>query len=214
MTATPTIETRTRTEMSRCAKSLFARGYAFGTAGNVSVRLGDFMLVSPTNSSFETLEPESFVLVGLDGIPLGDLQPSKEAPFHLACLRARPQAGAVLHLHSTYAVALSCLRDLDENDAMRAITPYYAMRIGRLPVVPYLPPGDSRLAPAVEEAARGARAILLRNHGPIVIGKNLADAVSMAEELEEHAKLVFLLGNRAAALAPEEVEELKRRFPS
>jgi len=201
-----------RERMVAVARSLFARGYSFGTAGNISARLGGEVLITPTGSSFETVRPEEIARLDGDGTPVGPNKPSKEFYFHLAVYRARADAGAVVHLHSTYAVAVSCLRNLDTRDALPVLTPYYAMRVGRLPVIEYYPPGDPGLGPAVEQAAREARAMLLRNHGPIAIGRDLADAAALAEELEEQAKLYFLLGERAEPLKAAQIEELKKRF--
>jgi ribulose-5-phosphate 4-epimerase/fuculose-1-phosphate aldolase len=176
------------------------------------VRCGDVVLITPTGSSFETVAPESIAKVDFQGNVLGSQKPSKEAHFHLAIYRAKPSAGAVVHLHSTYAVAVSCLRRLNMRNALPVLTPYYAMRVGHLPVVKYYPPGDARLAPAVEAKARTARAILLQNHGPITTGKDLQEAAALAEELEEQAKLYLLLGARGKPLTSMQIRELKKRF--
>jgi len=118
----------------------------------------------------------------------------------------------VVHLHSTYGTALACLRDLDTEDALPVLTPYYAMRVPKLPVAPYFPPGDPRLGGEVEERARGTPALLLRNHGTITVGNTLAEAVALAEEVEEAARLFFLVGNRGQTLSPAQVSELRRKF--
>lgn len=198
--------------MAARARSLFDRGYSFGTAGNLSVRRGDRVYVSPTNSSFESLSADTMSHIDLAGNHLAGNKPSKEAHFHLAAYRARPEANAVVHLHSAYATAVACLKDLDMDDALPIFTPYYAMRIPCLPVVPYYPPGDAMLAPEVERAAARSMALLLRNHGPITLGKTLAEAAALAEELEEQSRLYFLLGDRGERLTAEQVAELRRRF--
>jgi ribulose-5-phosphate 4-epimerase/fuculose-1-phosphate aldolase len=205
-------ETQLRRQMVRVGRSLFARGYSFGTSGNLSARGDGFILVTPTGCSLESLEAGGIAKVGLDGAAAGGPQPSKEAHVHLAIYRARPDAGAVVHLHSTYAVAVSCLKTLNVEDAMPVLTPYYAMRAGRLPVAPYLPPGDPRLASEVEKRAGAARAVLLRNHGPVVWGKDLPAAAALAEELEEQARLFLLLGDRGRRLTRREIAELRSRF--
>lgn len=199
-------------ELVAIAKSLYDRGYTFGTAGNISVRAGGRVFVTPTNSSFSDLRPDGLAEVDLAGNAIGQAKPSKEVPFHLAVYRARPEAAAVVHLHSCYATAVSCLRDLDTSDAMPVFTPYYAMRIPCLPVVPYFPPGDPRLGPEVEREAARSPALLLRNHGSITIGKSLFEAAALAEEIEEQAKLYMLLGERGRPLAADEIAELRRRF--
>ena len=183
-------ETEAARELARTAQSLFRRGYSFGTAGNVSVRIGSRVLVSPTNSSFEDLTEDSLAIVDLAGQRLNELIPSKETHFHLALYQERIDAQAVVHLHSTYATAVSCL-PVDGGDAALPIfTPYFAMRIPCLPVVPYLRPGHPDLADAVRAAARLSPAMLLKNHGPITAGKTLREASALAEELEEQAKLL------------------------
>jgi ribulose-5-phosphate 4-epimerase/fuculose-1-phosphate aldolase len=194
------------------ARSLFARGYSFGSSGNLSVKGDGYVLGTPTGSSFETVLPSQLAKLSMDGAIFGKAKPSKEVHFHLAIYRARPDAGAVVHLHSTYAVAVSCLKGLNMDDAMPVLTPYYAMRVGRLPVVPYLPPGDPQLASEVEIRARTAKAILLQNHGPITSESDLPKAAALAEELEEQARLFFILGDRGRRLTKKQIAELKSRF--
>ena len=201
-----------RGELVAIARSLYQRGFTFGTAGNLSVRIGETVVISPTNSSFGDLAEDALAEVGLDGAVLAGPQPGKEVPFHLAAYRARPDARAVVHLHSCYATAVSCLEDLDLTDAMPVYTPYYAMRLPCLPVVNYHPPGDPALGPAVEAAAAKSPALLLRNHGSITMGRSLKEAGGLAEEIEEQAKLYFLLGSRGRTLTAEQVAELRRRF--
>ena len=199
-------------ELVRVARSLFNRGYSFGTAGNVSVRVGDLVYATPTGSSFEIVRAEEIAVGRMDGTVTGKIKPTKELPFHLAAYRARPDARAVVHLHSTYATAVACLRNLDTQNALPPLTAYFAMRVPALPVVPYLPPGDEGLALEVERLARDTPAMLMRNHGSIAIGRTLAEASALAEEIEETSRLYLLLGDRAQPLTPEQVTELRRRF--
>lgn len=195
--------------LAEAARSLFRRGYSFGTAGNVSMRAGERVLVSPTNSSFEDLTEDSMAVVDLAGNSLNGLQPSKETHFHLALYEVRPDAMAVIHLHSTYATAVSCLPTDNAEDALPVFTPYFAMRMPCLPVVPYLRPGHPGLADAVRKAARLSPAMLLKNHGPITAGKTLREATALAEELEEQSKLYFLLRGIGEVLTPEQIAELR-----
>jgi ribulose-5-phosphate 4-epimerase/fuculose-1-phosphate aldolase len=201
-----------REELIRVARSLFARGYSFGTAGNLSARCGETVLVTPTGSSMESVRAEELAQMSLDGQIIGAVRPSKEAHFHLAIYRRRADVGAVVHLHSTYAVAVSCLKDLHRYDALPVFTPYFAMRIRRLPVVRYLPPGDPELAAEVGAVAAETNALLLENHGPVTMGRDLAEAAALAEELEEQAKLYFLLGERGRTLSPDQIRTLRERF--
>lgn len=194
--------------------SLFARGLSPGTSGNISARTGDGFLLTPTNSSLGTLDPERLSVLDASGAHVAGDPPTKEAFLHLAMYEERPDAQAIVHLHSTHAVAAACLDSADPEDVLPAVTPYYVMRVGRLPLVPYAAPGDRSLADAVREAARSAHALLLANHGPIVAGPSLDAAASAIEEIEETAKLVLLLGGRARLLTDEQVAELRQRFPS
>ncbi len=134
--------------------------------------------------------------------------------MHRAFYQARPDAGAVVHLHSTMATAIACLPEVDRDNPIPPLTPYFVMRVGRrMPVVAYYRPGDAAMEPAIRDAARDARAVLLANHGPVVSGKTLTDAVHAAEELEEAAKLFMLLrGAGPRLLTAGQVEDLLGHF--
>ncbi|MBR46813.1 MAG: aldolase [Rhodospirillaceae bacterium] len=186
-----------------------------GHAHRISHRLDDGLLVTPTNSCMGRLDPARISLLSAEGEHLAGDKPSKEAFLHLAMYRERPDAEAIVHLHSTYSVALSCLKDADPNDMLPPITAYAVMRVGKLPLVPYFHPGDMALAEAVAAYAKEHHAVLLANHGPVVAGKGLDDAVYAAEELEETAKLHLLLrGCHVRFLTAEQVTELRETFPS
>jgi 3-dehydro-4-phosphotetronate decarboxylase len=191
------------------ARSLFARGLSPGTSGNISVRSGDGYLMTPTGSSFGTLDADRLSRLDARGEHVDGDAPTKESFLHLAMYAERPDAQAIVHLHSTHAVAVACLDGVDPEDVLPPLTPYYVMRVGRLPLVRYGRPGDSALAGAVREAARKSHALLLANHGPIVAGDSLAAAASACEEIEETAKLVLLLdGKPTRPLSAAEVAEL------
>jgi len=192
------------------ARSLFGRGLSPGTSGNISVRTTDGFLMTPTGASFGAIDPDRLSQLDTTGGHAGGDAPTKESPLHLAMYEQRPDARAIVHLHSTYAVAVACLDDVDPNDVLPALTPYYVMRVGRLPLVPYAKPGDAALAEAVRERARGSHALLLANHGPIVAGASLDAAAGAIEEIEETAKLVLLLrGLPTRLLSPEELAQLR-----
>ncbi len=204
-----------REQMVAHGKSIYDRGLTPGSSGNISVRLPDGMLITPTNSCLGKLDPDAISRLDSVGNLLSGRPPSKEAFLHLAYYRARPTETAVVHLHSTWSVAVSCLADVDPNDALPAITAYYVMRVGRLPLLPYFAPGDQQLAEAVETAARSTRGLLLANHGSVIGGRDLDSAVYAAEELEETAKLYLILrGLPTMYLTTLEVTDLQRRFPS
>ncbi len=195
------------------ANSLFERGYAHGSTGNISVRAGGEVWVTPTGRSLRGLSPDALARLDMGGERLNENAPSKEHPFHTAIYRQRPEARAVVHLHSTYAVALSCLEGFDAENPLPPITPYYFMRVAPLAVLPYFRPGSEDLAQAVEGAAPAHHSMLLRNHGLICSGSSLSEAVDRTEELEQTARLYFILrGQEVRHLTPEEVAELKRVF--
>jgi ribulose-5-phosphate 4-epimerase/fuculose-1-phosphate aldolase len=199
-----------RDDIVAVGRTLSERGLSPGTSGNLSVRTDDGFLMTPTNASLASLDAESLSVLDPSGNHVAGQVPTKEAWLHLAMYEARPDARAIVHLHSTYAVAAACLDGVDEDDVLPAITPYYVMRVGRLPLVPYGRPGDDSLAAVVRERARHSPALLLANHGPIVAAPTLAQAAAAAEEIEETAKLVLLThGMPRRLLTPEQVDELR-----
>ena len=194
-------EDQTRQLLVQLAASLFARGFSVGSAGNISVKLDDGYLITPTKSSLGRLDPARLSRLDSAFRHVSGDKPSKEVFMHRAFYTARADAGAVVHLHSTQATAVACLPDVDGDNPIPPLTPYFVMRVGRrMPVVPYFRPGDPAMGPAIQAEARASRAVLLANHGPVVSGKTLLDAVYAAEELEEAAKLFLLLRNASPRL--------------
>lgn len=208
-------ENAARDALADRARSLYERGYAHGSSGNLSVRVDDGVLVTPTGSCLGRLDPARISRIAPDGRTLSGDPPSKEAFLHLAVYASRPSARAIVHLHCTCAVAVSCLVHDDPTNVLPPLTAYHVVRVGTLPLVPYYAPGDRALAAAVGALAASHRAVLLANHGPVVAGTSLDDAVDSAEELEQTARLSLLLTNRATApLSAEQVAALDARFPN
>lgn len=208
-------EAAAREEITKLAKSMFDRGLTFGSSGNISVRLDDGWLMTPTGVTMGGIDPARISKLDSAGNHVDGDKPTKESFLHLAMYDERPESGAIVHLHSTHSVAVSCLADIDHANVLPPITAYYVMRIGTLPLVPYFPPGDVNLAQAVREMASDHHAVLLANHGPVVAGKSLQDAVSATEELEETAKLFLMLrGAKTKFLDDVQVAELRERFHS
>ena len=208
-------EADTRSLLAELGASLFARGFSVGSAGNISVRLDDGgYLITPTNSCLGRLDPAAIARLDAEFRHIGGDKPSKEVFMHRAFYRAREDAGAVVHLHSTMATAIACLADADTANPISPLTPYFVMRVGRrMPLVPYYRPGDPAMEPAIAQAAADARAVLLANHGPVVSGKTLTDAVYAAEELEEAARLALLLrGVSPRLLTGAQVDDLLATF--
>lgn len=194
-------------------RSMFERRLTFGSSGNISVRLGDGWLMTPTGVSLGRLDPARLSRLDAEGKHVAGDPPTKENFLHLAMYGEREGAGAVVHLHATHSVAVSCLDGIDPEDVLPPITAYYVMRVGKLPLVPYYAPGDRALGAAVGQLAARHAAMLLANHGPVVAGTSLSAAVDAIEELEETARLYLLLHGRPTRyLTPAQVADLKRRF--
>jgi ribulose-5-phosphate 4-epimerase/fuculose-1-phosphate aldolase len=207
-------EARAREFIADIGRSMFERRLTFGSSGNISMRISDGWLMTPTGSSLGRLDPARLSKLDNDGRLIDGDNPTKESFLHLAMYRERAQAGAVVHLHSTHSVAVSCLDGIDHEDVLPPITAYYVMRVGKLPLVPYYAPGDKALGDAVGRMAAKHSAVLLANHGPVVAGSSLPAAVDAMEELEETARLYLLLHGRPTRyLNADQIADLKRRFP-
>jgi ribulose-5-phosphate 4-epimerase/fuculose-1-phosphate aldolase len=199
--------------MVRLARSLFERGFSVGAAGNMSAAVDDGILVTPTNSCLGFLDPAKISKITRDGHHISGDKPSKEVFLHKAFYETRPQTGAVVHLHSTHATALSCLSDIDPDDCIPPLTPYVVMRVGHVKRLDYVRPGDEKAGDLIRALGGKYAAILLANHGPVVTGKDIVSAVYAAEELEETAKLLVMLrGMPTRILSDENVAELNAEF--
>ncbi len=209
-----TTEATLRESIVRYGKSMFERGLTFGSSGNISARLEDGWLMTPTNVALDRLDPARLSRLDGNGKLLSGDAPTKESFLHIAMYRQRPNSGAVVHLHSTHSVAVSCLADVNPEDVLPPVTAYYVMRVGSLPLVPFHPPGDPTLADAVAKLAGKHHAVLLANHGPVVAGTSLDAAVGAIEELEETARLFLLLRREKTRwLTPAQVADVRRRYP-
>ncbi len=207
-------ETKARELIVEMGRSMFERRLTFGSSGNISMRIDDGWLMTPTGSSLGRLDPARLSKLDDKGQLVGGDDPTKESFLHLAMYRERAKAGAVVHLHATHSVAVSCLEGIDHDDVLPPITAYYVMRVGKLPLIPYYAPGDKALGEAVGKLAAQHGAVLLANHGPVVAGTSLSAAVDAMEELEETARLYLLLHGRPTRyLSPEQNADLKNRFP-
>ena len=209
------VENELRESIAIQGRSLFDRGLAAGSSGNISARLDDGWLLTPTESCLGQLDPTRLSKLDWAGKHLSGDPPSKEAFLHRAIYSERASANAIVHLHSTYSAAVSCMQGLDHDNCLPPLTAYFVMKIGRLPLIPYHRPGDASLADAIRELARTHAALLLANHGPIVSGVSLEAAVYATEELEETAKLFLLLrGAPVSTLSDAQIAELQSVFGS
>jgi len=207
-------QTKVREDICRLGRSLFERGLTPGSSGNISVRLeGGGWLVTPTNASLGALDPAKLSQLDSGGKLVSGDPPTKEVPLHTALYQTRGSARAVVHLHSTHAVALTMLPEIDPRAALPPMTPYYLMRCGQAALLPYYRPGDPAVADAIKGLAGKYASVLLANHGPVVAGETLESAVYAIEELEETAKLYLLLRSmNPRYLSPEQVRDLVKVF--
>ena len=204
-----------RDEICLWGRSMFERGLTPGSSGNLSARTADGYLVTPTGSCLGFLDPARLAKLDRAGNHVSGDPPTKEVPLHLAFYAGRPGAGGVVHLHSAYATALSCLDGVDPSNALRPITPYAVMQLGPVPVLPYARPGSAEVGDLVRRAAPGHAAVLLANHGPVVSAASFRAAVFAAEELEATARLILLMhGLQARELSTEAIAELVRVYRS
>jgi ribulose-5-phosphate 4-epimerase/fuculose-1-phosphate aldolase len=205
-------EAKLREEMVMLSRSLFERGYSVGSAGNISAAVDDGLLITPTNSCLGFLDPARISKIDAEGNHVAGDKPSKEIFLHRAFYKTRPNTGAVVHLHSTYATAISCLSSTDPEDCIEPITPYVVMRVGTVKILPYVPPGDPAMGDMIVALGGAVNAVLLANHGPVVAGPDLRSAVFAAEELEETCKILMILkGQPYRLLSGEQVQELNAR---
>lgn len=203
-----------REDICTIAKSLFDRGLTCGASGNLSARLSDgSLLVTPTGSALGFLSPEQISHLDQNGQLLSGDPPTKEMPLHTAFYETRRGTGAVVHLHSTYSVAVSMLPDTDPDNVLLSLTPYSVMRVGKVKLLPFFLPGDPAMGDAVRALDGKRSAVLLANHGPVVAGTDIWAAAFAMEELEETAKLAMLTkGLSPKALSVEDVQSVVRAF--
>lgn len=175
-------------------------GLSPGSSGNASLLLGDRILITPTGSSLRRVTADDLCTLSLDGEHLAGPAPTKEWSLHVTAYRVRPDARAIIHLHSRAATAVSCLRCEPGADPLPAYTPYRIRTLGRVALVGYAAPGSDALAHDVGEAARDAHVLLLANHGSVVCAPDLVRAVDLCEELEAAAELALTLDGRDARL--------------
>ena len=212
-------ESGLRDEICRVGRSLFERGYVHATAGNISVRLDDGHLITPTDACLGTLEPQRLARVDANGVQTGGDRASKTLALHRRIYASEPTARCVIHTHSTHLVALSLAGVWSDADILPPITPYYVMKVGHVPLIPYHRPGDPKVAELVAQAigagqTRGAplRAVMLDRLGPNVWHGSPAEASAVLEELEETARLWLMTTPRPAPLTDTQLDELRSVF--
>lgn len=207
-----------REEICRVGASLFARNYVHATAGNISVRLPEGgYLITPTDACLGTLDPERLALVNVDGFQISGARASKTLALHQRIYAADPQARCVIHTHSSHLVAVSMQHVGPADDLLPPITPYFVMKVGHVPLIPYHRPGDPAAGEHVAQritqmrkAGTPIRAVMLERLGPNVWHGSPAEASAVLEELEETARL--WLTTRAISLNEDQIDELRQHF--
>ncbi len=207
-------ESQLRETICLLAKSMFDRGLTGGSTGNISARTDDGgLLVSPTGTSFGRLDPARLSRFDANGQHIDGDAPTKEMPLHSAFYDTRSTAGAVVHLHSCHAVALSMMPDIDPDHFLPPLTPYGIMKLGKVKLLPFFLPGDPAMGEAVRGLAGKRSAVMLANHGPVVAGKDIEAACNAIEELEDTARLAMLTrGLSPQMLTEAEVKAVVDKF--
>lgn len=185
---------------------LHSRGMVSGSGGNVSIRVGDQIFITPTGVSLSKVEENNLVKLNMDGTWEEGKKPSKEYRLHLGCYLNRPDITAVVHVHSLYSVALSCSIEL--GTPIPIYFPGYAMRVGHLPMLPYMKPGAKELASGVAAVIKERNSVLLANHGVVSVGTDLQEALNIAEEIEENARLYFILNGKGRYIQGQDLDAL------
>ncbi|GAA0835190.1 aldolase [Cupriavidus pauculus] len=205
-------ENALREEICRVGASLYQRGYTVGTAGNISARLDDGWLITPTDACLGTLDPARVAKVATDGSWASGDKPSKTLALHRCVYDNNPAAQGVVHTHSTHLVALTLAGVWQDDDVLPPITPYYVMKVGHIPLIPYHRPGDPAVAARVAQLANEVRGVLLARLGPVMWEDSVSRAAYALEELEETAKLWLMLANKPAPLDADALQELRETF--
>lgn len=212
-------EMELRQEICRVGRSLFERGYVHSTAGNISVRLPEGFLITPSEACLGFLKPDALARVGADGVQLSGERASKTLMLHRRIYAADADAACVIHTHSTHLVALTLTGVWKRGDILPPITPYYVMKVGHVPLIEYYRPGDPTVGELVAQAiqrmrAQGTpiRAIMLDRLGPNVWHSTPASAMATLEELEETARLWLLADRMPEPLSPEQIDQLRQQF--
>jgi 3-dehydro-4-phosphotetronate decarboxylase len=216
-------ESQAREEICRVGKSLFDRSYVHATAGNISMRLGDGYLITPTDACLGFLDPAQLSKVGVDLKQVSGAVASKTIALHAgiynASLAFDAQTACVIHTHSSYCVARSLVCDAQQTELLPAITPYFVMKVGHVPHIAYHRPGDPAAAQRVAQTiarygqeGKPIRAVMLERLGPNVWHTSPANAMAVLEELEETAKLMHISNPAPTPLTEPQIQELRITF--
>lgn len=205
-------EQQLREEIVWAGASLFRRGYTVGTAGNISARLEDGWLITPTDACLGRLEAAKIAKVSTTGEWLSGDKPSKTLLLHRQVYDRNPEVNSVVHTHSTHLVGLTLQGVWQQNSILPPITPYQVMKVGRIPLVSYRRPGAVEVAEQVAQLACEVRGVMLERLGPVLWGSSVATASAALEELEETARLWLQAAVKPQPLSEQDVAELCEVF--
>lgn len=207
-----TREAKVREEICVIGASLYQRGYTVGSSGNISARLDDGWLITPTDACLGRLDPADLAKVDLTGNVVSGEKPSKTLALHRAIYARNADTRGIVHTHSTHLVRLTLAGVWSEADVLPPITPYYVMKVGHVPLIRYRRPGDPQVAEQIAAVAEQVHAVLLERLGPVVWGRSVAQASYVLEELEETARLWLMSNPRPAPLDDAAINELRMVF--
>ncbi|MGF6814711.1 ribulose-5-phosphate 4-epimerase/fuculose-1-phosphate aldolase [Paraburkholderia atlantica] len=205
-------ESSIREEICIIGQSLYERRYTVGSAGNISARLHDGWLITPTDACLGRLDPNDIAKADLQGNHISGGRPSKTLALHRRIYENNKEANGVVHTHSTHLVALTLSGVWRNDDILPPITPYYVMKVGHVPLVRYRRPGDPAVAEEVATLASKVRGVLLERLGPVVWEKSVSQASYALEELEETAELYLSTWPRPEPLPESAIDELRKTF--
>jgi 3-dehydro-4-phosphotetronate decarboxylase len=205
-------ENRAREEIARIGADLYSRRYTVGSAGNISARLADGWLITPTDACLGHLDPAAIAKVDSSGQWVSGDKPSKTLALHRNVYEVNPSMNGVVHTHSTHLVALTLAGVWRADDVLPPITPYYVMKVGHVPLLAYRRPGDPQVAERIRALANDVRAVLLERLGPVVWGESVSQAAWALEELEETARLWLMTTPRPEPLTDAQIDELRATF--
>jgi len=207
------IESNLRQEICRIGASLYARGYTVGTAGNISARLPDGFLITPTDACLGYLDPDKIAKLDHHGEQISGDRGSKTIRLHRQIYETDVNLRGIVHTHSTHLVAFSLLQGVDPENILPPLTPYHIMKAGRVPLIAYKRPGDPSVIELVKPYVFLVRGVLLARIGPIFWHDSVSNAAYALEEAEETAKLWFLTrGSQLPELSDTDILELKSSF--
>ncbi|WP_443691622.1 aldolase [Pseudomonas protegens] len=205
-------ENALREEICYVGRSLYQRGYTVGSAGNISARLDDGWLITPTDICLGRLDPAAIAKVNLAGEWVSGDKPSKTLALHRQVYDRNPGVGGVVHTHSTHLVALTLAGVWREDDILPPLTPYQVMKVGHIPLIGYQRPGSPKVAEQVAQLANQVRGVMLERLGPVVWESSVSKASYALEELEETARLWLMSQPRPAPLDQAALDELRDAF--